>query len=240
MTINVYCAQEASFYNEGVDGIEHSADLLVKYIEPLNKNLPEWYRDSHYRKCPAATNVIKQCYVIPLYYDINFSYSEHGLSSNDNRIIDFTGQSLAWSNQSIGPHQIFNNVLLFADKPLTVTTLHPYLHVNEFTRNFNVLTAEYDIGKWCRPINTAFINNYREGNVNIKKGDIVSYIRFNTTEKIKIHTFTVSSWLRQQVYSATNMVNITTTVTPLEEVYRLFRYHNLRNRILKDIKENTI
>lgn len=240
MTINVYYANLTSFDNCGFDGLEYSTDLLRTKIEPLNKNLPDWYRESMLRKCPASTDIIKQSYVIKFDYDISFQYDEDGFVSKDDRIIDYTTQSIDWREGQLGLFQFLNLKIFFADKPLTLTTLHPYLHSNDYIRHFNTLSAEFDIGRWFRPIVTGAIKTFDRGEVNIKRGDITSYIRFNTKEKIKFHEFKTNDELDSIKSSCTLQQHVTIGISQLKSLYELFEYHNKRKRILKIIKDNLI
>lgn len=240
MTINVYYASYHNLVSHNLTGLEFSVDLLLTKIESLNKNLPDWYKQSMLRRCPASTDVVKQCYVMKFNYDIDFGYYSGGFYSNDERIMDYTSQSVDMRESELGLFQFLNTKIFFADKPLTVTTLHPYLHSNDYTKHFNTISAEFDIGRWFRPIVTAAIKKHEEGNVSIRHGDITSYIRFNTKEKIKFHEFKMTNELDNLKAACTFHQHAVSGISQLKGLYELFESRNRSKRILKAIKNNLI
>ena len=61
---------------------------------------------------------------------------------------------------------------------------------NDYTNKTNTITASFDIGNWFRSAgNPVFRIKKDVTTIDIKEGDALLYIKFNTTEKIKLIEF---------------------------------------------------
>lgn len=237
MAINVYwCSLVGDTINDSL-----ASDLYHSPPEPLIKNMPEWYTTSGISRCPASTDVIKNAYVLKFHHDYKFNWSDNKVTTDvlDQRFFNSSLNLTEYNNKLI---QIRNYYWFFSDKPLKMLQTHPYWHNNNFTKNATVLSGEYDIGQWFRPLTTACILNNDEGTIEYSRNDVSSYVRFLTKEKIKLNRFEMTESLHRITQRCVTLKNSKYHAhpTPLLELYKLFNNRNSKKNILKKIKENLI
>ena len=237
MTITVYWG-----FSDGTSPLEmgHSSMYWQSKPEPLVKNLPDWWKDSIIRKCPATNDPMKNTYVLRFYHpyeiDINGEVisAPHGNQKTYDNFID--------PRHLPNVLQILNWYTFFADKPLMMEQMHPYWHSNDFTSKATVVRGEYDIGKWFRPLNTAAVINNQNCNIKFNHKDISSYVRFHTDEKIVLKEFRYNTKIADMVChgTLTQGANFFGGPTQLKDLYERFKYRNSRKIILDMIRDNLV
>ena len=71
-----------------------------------------------------------------------------------------------------------------------INQLPAYYDNNDYTNKTNTITASFDIGNWFRPAGKPVFQIKKDvTTIDIKEGDALLYIKFNTTEKIKLIEF---------------------------------------------------
>lgn len=184
-------------------------NLTLAYYEPsrLANNIPVDLRDSGYYKCPAFMETVKNTFALksPISLDIDFNPSKQLASAGNENLFNLKARIDDATDHRIV--QFGFNYLFFAEKPLRMTQMHPYLHHNTFTDNGNTLLGEFDVGRWLRPLQASFIINpkIKDYSYRIKRGDIYSYIRFNTDEKIELVNFDVTPKIEEIADSCLQM-----------------------------------
>ena len=131
------------------------------------------------------------------------------------------------------------NYLFFAEKPLRITQMHPYLHHNTFTENGNTLLGEFNIGKWLRPLQASFIinPNKKDYSYRIKRGDIYSYIRFDTDEKVELVNFDVTPKIEEIADSCLQMKQSGHKSSfSLDFCYKSFIMYKRNKAMLRELK----
>ena len=220
-------------------------NLTLAYYEPtrLSNNIPVDLRDSGYYKCPAFMETVKNTFVLksPISLDLNFNPSKQLASANNQslyglkvRIDDATDHRIV---------QFGLNYLFFAEKSVKMTQMHPYLHHNTFTENGNTLLGEFDVGQWLRPLQASFIIDpiKKDYSYRIKRGDIYSYIRFNTDEKIELVNFDVTPKIEEIANSCLQMKQSGQGKSfSLDSCYKSFILHRRKQAIMREIKSQGI
>jgi len=195
-------------------------------------------------RCPAITDELKKTFAIrcPIDYSAEIDY----VNGNVNFGCEYTEQ---FNIDFIGPpneeriHQLrYPAYLFFSEEPgLEITQLPAYYENNSFAKNTMMLTASYDIGSWVRQVLPAF--KFRDTTtVDLKRGDIMMYYKFNTDKKIKLVQFDsdnhetrkiMESCLQYKGYKEKWWIP-----DKLAECYESFHVHSFRKRMLKIIEQN--
>lgn len=216
-------------------------NLTLAYYEPtrLSNNIPVDLRDSGYYKCPAFMETVKNTFVLksPISLDIDFNPSRQLASSSNEQLYNLKARIDDATDHRIV--QFGFNYLFFAEKPVKMTQMHPYLHHNTFTENGNTLLGEFDIGRWLRPLQASFIidPSKKDYSYRIKRSDIYSYIRFNTDEKIELVNFDITPKIEQIADSCLQMKQSGHGKSfPLDFCYQSFILYKRRQAIMKEIK----
>lgn len=220
------------------------ADMSMAFLppEPLIKNIPQNIKLSNYVRCPAFTDSIKNTYVLkfPFSFKIKINQADGEIESDSPELVK---TYFIPPTDKSGIIQIQLGSYFFADSPCIATQMHPYLHNNCITQNGNVLQGEFDIHKWYRPINLAFVLNSSKKEIifDFKRGDIFSYLKFNTNEEVKLYEYENTSEIQEISNRCLSLKFCKTKGNmPLQEVYDAFLRKHYNKKLLKIIKENTI
>ena len=109
---------------------------------------------------------------------------------------------------------------------LELSQLPAYLHPNQFTRNSVIIPGTFNIGKWPRPLDVAF---YLLDKIEIKEGEPLYYIKFNTKESINFKRFIVTE--RYKKY--TNDIILASRKLERPKIKKLSYFYNLINNAPK-------
>lgn len=195
-------------------------------------------------RCPAITDELKKTYAIrcPIDYSATLDYKNgsaiFGCEYTQEFNMDFVG---APNEERI--HQLrYPAYVFFTEEPgLQVTQLPAYYEDNSFTQNTMMLTGSYDISSWVRQVLPAF-KFKKETVVDLKRGDVIMYFKFNTDKKIKLVQFDsdnhdtrkiIERCLQYKGYKQKWWIP-----DKLVECYESFHRHNMRKRMMKVIKQN--
>ena len=131
------------------------------------------------------------------------------------------------------------NWIFFADNPVTIQTLAPFMHDPEIYKTSYYVPGMYDISQWFRPFELAL--QMKPGQTTLKsyEGEPVVYVKFNTDEPIKIQKFYLTQSLINHSKSCMKLKGFK-KFRSLKNLYQVFNNSFLRNRILKEIQENVI
>ena len=133
--------------------------------------------------------------------------------------------------------------IFFADK-LMATNLPAYYDNNSYTENTNALCGSYDIGRWLRPgVRPLFQMKPGKKRIDIKEGDALMYVKFNTDEKINLVEFDAHELDQLGFHSPVNAcITLKNQLppTPLHKAYEYFDNARMRQKVLKIIKRNRV
>jgi len=129
--------------------------------------------------------------------------------------------------------------ILFADKPLKMSTSSPYLHENVHTSYGHIIPGMFDIGSWFRPINLEYSLNENNDEIFIPAGDPLIYLHFHTDEKIQFHRFEMDHNL-QKIALSVLRTRTMGNFSPLRKAYKYFNDTHLKGLILKNIRHNLL
>jgi hypothetical protein len=230
MTINVYwaCIDENWMLAREPEPVR---DSLLKLN--IITNDP----DTHINKCPAFQDHIKNLYGLKSIYNYDLSFSDNQIRSNsyDQNFFDKMISIRSIDNKFLSYKMKY---IFFTDGDSLRTTFYefPFLEDNDFSKKCIPLTAEFDIGKWFRNTEYPFILKKEFNSLNIKEGDVYSYMRFHTDKKINFKQFRFSNLLHEYRLDGFNLTNVK-SFKKLKNYYSCFKNKEL---ILKEIKNNLL
>ena len=223
----------------------------LKYFEPESI-----YKDMNARKffglgasiCPAIIDETKNTFSAksPIDFHIEFNYQKQSAMSKYDVDPQFLINYIGGPNEE-GVHQLDHPCFLFySPDDITMTQLPPYYEQNHFQANCMGLSGTYNITSWIRPVRPAFKFKDNTNMLDIKRGDTVSYFRFNTKEKVKLVRFDSAGLFESktgpvmQCLGYKNLKAKRFLPTPLQECYYAFNNARYKNRLLNYIKENKV
>jgi len=217
----------------------------LTYFEPekLTKNIPEYVKKSGYIHCSALLPSMKNIYVLkaPISLNLSINLKDSILESEDLNKAKNVLNMNDLSNES-RVIQFNFGYIFFSENSIMLEQSHPFLHINNFTNLGNHVYGEYDISKWFRPLGAGFVlKDDGVVNVNIKRGEIYSYIKFKTDNDVELVRFEMSDKLHKYKTSCIRFKQHNTPAhATLRSSYEAFLYHNMKKRILKEIKRQII
>ena len=217
-----------------------------RYYNPLIDELPERLTNSKewkelgeiagYKKCYSGIHHNKNIFVVRS----RFSFVFEQLENQEYRIIN---QNQDWVDKFIDFNGLSENVIqfkfnewVFSDKSLNMSLVPCYMSKNNFTESSIFLPGTYNINKWFRPINCGFIQTKKY--IEIKEGDPLYYIKFETEEPLKITPFRMTDRL-QELSDYCSMVKGRKKGKNLAYLYEKFT-NKIQKTVLKEIKKSII
>lgn len=185
--------------------------------------------------CPSFNAYLKNLYTMKSLFDYAFTINGKEIGSPypdpelfDRYIMVRDGEKKFFS---------FKNRYIFftEEKSLDVTFYeYPALEDNNITNRCMIPSGKFDIGRWFRNSEFAFILRKDVNDFKIETGEIYSYMRFHTDEKINFKQFRMNNELDQLTKDCFHLNNKMKT---LINYYKAFKNKKF---ILKEIKENLI
>jgi hypothetical protein len=191
--------------------------------------------------CPVFNERIKNLYAIKSIYDYNFKVDvEKNTCTTDLYDQNFFNSHVGIRSLEDKFFSFFNQYIFFTDqKSLEMSAYeHPVFEENEITKRCIIIPGMYDIGKWFRPLEFAFIlkKDFNEFKVNYQ--DVLYYLRFHTKENIIFKQFKMTQSLNEMSKSSMHVAgNHYKRFGSIEEFYNIFK---LKNKVLEEIKNNLL
>lgn len=224
----------------------HNANgLLIEAPEVLLKDLSEQEaffgeEPSMYSKCPGYAAFFKNTFIVRAPVDLKLRYEVNGevhiyVEGEDQDFYDRHVTIKKYSTQQQIIHLNWHRYL-FSESDLEVSQIHPFYHKNGLSDHY-VATGTYNISKWIRPIypNITLTSN----ELNIKRGDVLYYLKFHTDDKINLKQFKKTDIIEELKEDCIG-VKAECPGLRLKALYSLFDKKNYNKKIMKEIKNNLI
>ena len=222
-SINVYwCLDESE------DGYSYSMPLLTSPPPPLISDYSKISPNKEYLKCPAFSNEFKNTFIYKAIKDIILDIDP---KTNEPTNLNNT-EFILYPNKRVS---IPAYIMFFSDQPLEMSLIPASLHSNNFLDNSQLFSGKYNIGKWFRPLHIDFIA--KSPQINIKKGDDIFYLKFDTDKKINFINF----GFNDEIYKIRTACTDLKSVRPgyrFKEIYNMFTRIGYHKKLLKEIKKN--
>jgi len=222
--------------------------LRIPAPDPLMKHMDyQRFFGPEVSRCPSIVDDIKNVFVIKSPMDMKINIDEAQSRVNiEKQSPDFAQLFLGNPQGKWGLHQVgAMGYLFFADKSLMINQLPAYYDNNDYTDKTNTITASFDIGNWFRPAGKPVFQIKKDvTSIDIKEGDALLYVKFNTTEKIKLVEFDDVEFNqlaeRSPEYMCGTLKDHSENIISLQKCYDYFNRFKMKRRIMKLIKRNLI
>ena len=191
---------------------------------------------------PIFKKQVKNSFVLksPIDYNLSFDREKDSVSSNmyDQ---DFFNK-VVHVRSGIDAHCSLNIMYLFvSEESLSIQLTGAYFSDNDFVNKTMIIPGSFDIGKWCRPVECAFIAKKEFNEISINRGDDYSYIKFDTDKDLNFKKFIFSDKMKKMLAENSQSRSYNKKkFKPLEYWYDLFHNSKQKRIIMKEIKDNLI
>jgi len=229
MSINVYwsCVE-----NEWL-----RAEQPVSVYETLMKK--NEFSETKISMCPAFTLDTKNLFGIKSIYSYNFSLNTTEISSNlyDQSFFDRHVLVRSMKERTFSFLQYYT-FFTDSDSLMMSANVQPYLETNNVVNDRCVcFPGSFDIGKWYRNVEFSFHLKNQFNDFVINEGEIYSYIKFHTREKINFIQHRHTPVLASHLASVIAAKDYKTSTRNLLSYYKMFKHKKI---ILKEIEQNIL
>lgn len=219
---------------------------MAHYLEPSNlfeeraaANLNVSSKKEDFRYCPAYKEAIKNTFILKFPFDYFIQFSEDGKIKNhsyDRRFLDT--MVLHRSNIPISCSFALNYIF-FCEQSLEMQMTGAHFSVNDFVNKTMIIPGKFDIGKWFRNLDCAFIMKGNNRTLNINRGDDYCYVNFLTDEKVTLKKFYMSNTIMELSNSLLNYRNYQKrSFLPLIDRYNTYKNSKFSKLIFSEIQNN--
>lgn len=224
-----------SFITSHIWNIDHPdcvKPLLTDDYMPfvnLSKYITSSRKGSTYLKCPAHTDFLKNTFVFCAPFDLNINVNVETRTKSATVFCDNIDQEIYQSivDTRFIPDAVSKKVkypvigidwltILQSQEFCLLQVFPAFMHRNDFTEKTTLIPGEYDISKWTRPVETVFEVRSHTERVEIKKGDAIAYMKFNSVDAVKLFK-AVTPW---EEIIVCNNIRTADKFKPLKERYR--------------------
>jgi len=209
----------------------------------LVKNKNEENISDNFFNCYAFKDTLKNMYCLRNPYSIDVTYQHGRTFSNHPKKVGFDLAMTSLVKQSSVKNSLTINYcvnwIFFTEETLKIQTMHPSMHKTHLTDTAYYVPGSFDISQWFRPVEGAYQLFPGESTLKVNEGDPLMYIKFLTNEKIELKRFYLTQDLIDMSLSCTQLKNFK-SFKGLDYLYKVFNKSLLRNKVLKEIKNNVI
>jgi hypothetical protein len=209
----------------------------------INKNI------SNFWKCPMFMETLSKVYQVKNNLDLDSSLPmDEIIKKQDSGESNFSinGGKISLICPRVSSLNSYVNLnlnmtwLMFADEPVNVKISAPYFPTVTVGDGVLVAPGEFDIGTWYRPFNYDMHIPITTKELHFKKDDPLLFFEFMTDKKIVFKRYSMTNHLNELAkecidYAVRYGFNI-----KMIDKYNMFKQSQMREIILKEIKNNLI
>jgi hypothetical protein len=208
-------------------------------LERLNKQKNNQKIDSTFFQCPSVNSLFKNTFILKNSLESSFSIV-------DNTVISLSKTKIGGEiirNGSLKNNILFNynlNWIFFSEEDnLNMRITSPFFSNCQHLKYGSIVPGQFNIGMWFRTINLEYNlwDNVKSFKAN--QDEDLAYISFDSDKKIKLVRFEMNEKLYSYSNSTSNSSNWEPKV-PLLKRYERFKNTNMKNLVLKEIKNNIV
>jgi len=234
--VNIYWASSDNIDN-GRKYLKFKPECLADILKEELNDIPSYKRLLH---CPVYRSELNRTFAIRADIDYTIEYKEDGTiycPMYNQSFFDANVHIEEGNNARI--IQLFWFYFLFCEEKMEITQLPPFFHMKNIDHISTFGT--YDISNWFRGLTYPIIFK-KPTTLEIKRGDILYYIRFNTDKKINLVNFEYTSELAKIQQELLNLktfkpFNLNLSMLPY---YKLFKSKKIKQQIMKNIRNATL
>lgn len=198
---------------------------------------------ANYFSCPAMNKKIKNTLVFKSPMTCSYEYEE-----NENGLIvtpttpNYIGVRQERSSIiDAGPIAFFLlQYILFCEEDLDVSFTAPFFHKTEYMKSGSVIPGEFNVGAWFRQYSLEVQMWSNKGNITFNEGEPVFYAEARTDKKIILQQFEFTDKLFDYMIACVNSTTVFGKNKTLLSRYDRFKNTGLREKVLKEIKNNLV
>jgi hypothetical protein len=226
--------------------MEVYADYNMLYREPgplLADLVPERGPDNphDFFACPAFHKHAVNTFVVRSTLDANVTVNADGFAPLDERS-QLSAQLFSFMHPTRKGFRTIlfdHRMLFFSERPITLATYPAFMHRTAVQRDLVYVPAAYDISRWLRPLQGTYELPDGVREVRIREDDPLYYVKFETTEKVKLRRFQMTLELAGIAHGCVHY-KLFRPRSSLERVYAAFTQTKLEKRTARLIKENLL
>lgn len=212
---------------------------LVSKIFYNKKIINDEYPDSQINYCPAFNKNLNNLYVLKSLYNYEFTV----VKNNDSYDVISPMYTQEFYIKHVNVRDPKNKFFSFRNAYIFFTEIeslnvtfyeYPFLENNNITDRCMIVAGQFDIAKWFRNTEFAFYLKPGIDTFKISHGEIYSYIRFHTDDKLNFKQFKYTDKLKG--YNEDGFA-LNGFMKNLTNYYKNFKTKKL---ILEEIKKNLI
>jgi hypothetical protein len=189
-------------------------------------------------RCPAFRDGFNNMYALKSLYDYEFEITDKTVGSSyyDQKFFDqhVVVRSLPERCFSFFQYYLF---LTDEDSLLMTGNMFPFMESNNITERCVVFQGTYDIGRWYRNLEFPFILRKKYDTFRIEQGEIYSYVKFHTNEKINLIQFRSRDNLANLLDEVVNIRENRKSIWTMVDFYKRMK---CRKQILDIVKKSVI
>jgi len=222
------------------------SDYNMLYKEPaplLQEILPERGPENPHDlfACPAFHLHSSNTFVVRSTLEANVAIRPDGFAPLDERS-QLSAQLFSYMHPTRKGYRTIlfdHRMLFFCEQPVTLATYPAYLHRSSVQTQLVYLPGAYDISRWLRPLQGTYEVPESTQSLKIQQDDPLYYVKFETTEKVKLKRFQMVSELHAITHGCVHY-KLFRPRSSLERVYAAFTQSKQNKRVLKLIKDNLL
>ena len=195
------------------------------------------------RQCPAFRDNFKNTFCVTNPKEFKLSLRENQearwfipFMDGDNDDFDVNNFVLARSDRSFS--LTYGHMMFWCEEPLEMVQLHPSFTYSDLALKTELMSGSFDISKWFRPLDCAYTACQPNTDLEVKKGDPLYFVRFNTNKKVLFKRFYFSEELREFAKTCVRTRALESNFfNRLKNYYDAAASINLNKRVTKAIKK---
>lgn len=224
----------------------HKDYLLYQEPDSLYKDLLKDKDKSNdynnYLDCPAFLKFIHNGFVVrsPYNCDLTIDYNT-GRFLQDGKVNDIAEHFKPRPSCRNGMlmFNLYHNFIFYSEDSIEMSTMPAFMHNSELQSKCTYLPGTYDVSKWFRMIDGAYEMKTSFDKLNLRRGDPMYYVKFNTNDAVKLVRFDLTAEIWNLTQGCIQYKKYQPK-KPLNYLYKLFAHTGMNKLILKKIKENII
>ena len=240
-TINIYYAADRVVNGQIMNDLLFlkSENLLKSVQKNVNKKSKN-DKELQYLLCPAFTNKFKNTFVFKFPLSCSYEYKK-------DKVINVTSDiyldAAVVRDQCVTNGPIITFALgnmFFAEEPVNASFTAPYFSKSKYTQYGSIMPGNFDIGQWFRPFTAELQMWSPEGELHFEENEPLYYVEFNTDKKINLIQFEMNDLLYQYSNALVQSTGLFGKRQTLLSRYNKFKNASMREKILKEIKNNLL
>jgi hypothetical protein len=209
----------------------------VKEYRPLNTE--EEISSTGYHVCTALHEMLDNAYILKAPFDAEVYLDNTGaiIRSLGKNNYFFGNRMPSFENYKCVDFKL--SLVLFSEEDLDISLLPPFFHKGQQPEYGFLSFGKFNIASWFRPVPVIFHLWEGSDRLYFNEGDPIGYINFHTNRRIQFEQFQMTPNI-QSIVDATLKFKYLSMFEPLSKLYERFRGSGMRDRTLKEIKENII